>query len=256
MTSRTHLVAGEGQLTRLRVLREAAGMFRIGYARVAVVALILFVPPPAIIALLSSVLEDIESDPGLGVGVGVAVVLLMTLTIRLFGPVVYAGYLEAAVGHEYFHGRMVSMSEVLRSLPWIRLLVAEVIIVAGAVIGLGLFVVPGLIWLTLFALVGPVIVQERRSVIQSMRRTYQLSRPAWKMTFTLVVLVIGIEHAVEEAMHLLVHESGLFVQLVVEWAIASIVGGAVGLIEVALASELIARAPLGAQAEGVDPEGA
>jgi hypothetical protein len=243
VSDKNRLVAGQGPLSYGRVLREALGMFRLGYGRVAAIALVLFVPPPLLIAFLGGALDGIEGDPGLVPGIGFLIVIAITLSIRLFGPVVYAGYLEAAVGHDYFHGERVRLIAVLRSLPWVRLVVADIVLVVGTLAGLSLFVIPGLVWLTLFSLVGPVIVQERLPVVAAFRRTYQLSRKAWKMIVILVVLLLGVEHFVEEVMHETLHESLLGVQILAEWGIAAVIGGIVGLVEVALATELIARNP-------------
>ena len=242
-------MAGNGPLTYRRVVRESLGMFRRGYGRVAFVALVLFVPPPLMIAALTDVLEGIEHDPGLIPGLGFLIAAMIALAIRLFGPVVYAGYLEAAVGHEYFHDQVVPFRRVLRDLPWVRLVIADVVLVIGTVVGLGLFVLPGLIWLTLFTLVGPVIVQERLPVMAAFRRTFQLSRTAWRMIFILVVILVGAEHAIAELMHEFVAQSSLVGQLLVEWALAAVIGAIVGLTEVALATELMARDRPGARAE-------
>ena len=184
----------------------------VGYLRVAVVALVLFVPPPLLIAVLEGVLEGIEGDPGLIPEIGFIIAVLIALAIRMFGPVVYAGYLEAAVGSEYYHGTQMRFRAVLRSLPWVRLIIADVIVVAGTVAGLSLFVLPGLIWLTLFTLVGPVIVQERLPVVAAFKRTYRLSRKSWKMIFLLVVILIGAEHVLDELMHEFVSEKSLVAQ--------------------------------------------
>jgi hypothetical protein len=132
---------------------------------------------------------------------------------------------------------------VLRSLPWLRLVVADVILVVGTGIGLVLFVVPGLIFLTLFTLVGPVIVQERRGVIDGFRRTFQLARGAWPMILVLVVSLLVAESIIHEVVHEMVHHSHLAVQLGAAWIVAALVGGVVGLVEVALATELMARSP-------------
>lgn len=243
MIDRVHYPAGEGELSYGRVLRQALGMLRDGYGRVALVALILFVPPPLLVAALDGWRDGLEADPGLIRGLGYLVGILVITLIRLLGPVVYAGYLDEAVGHEYFEGERIRFMEVLRSLPWVRLVVADLILVVGAVVGLALFVLPGLIWYTLFGLVGPVIVQEKRAVVDAFRRTYELSRQAWRMVFLLVVLVVAGEHLIAELAHEASHDYGLGVQLVVEWVIAATIGGAIGLIEVALATELMARRP-------------
>lgn len=247
MTQRHTL--GEGPLTYGRILHEAGGMFRKHYLRVAVVALVLFVPPPLLVAMLEGWRETLEADPGLVRGAGFLISALTVVMIQLFGPVVYAGYLDEAVGHEYFHGGRKSLREVLRALPWVRLVVADVILVVGTTIGLALFVIPGLIWLTLFTLVGPVLVQEHHGVTDGFRRTYQLSRGAWKMIAVLVVGLLAVEAITHEFVHELFHHSSLWAQVLSSWAVAALVGGIVGLVEVALASELMARTPLDRHAQ-------
>jgi len=205
------------------------------------VALILFVPPPFLAIVLDGLRESLEADPRLIRGLGYVIGLVVVGMIRLFGPVVYAGYLDEAVGHEYFHGERKRFSEVLRSLPWLRLVVADIILVVGTGIGLVLFVVPGLIFLTLFTLVGPVIVQEGHGVIGGFRRTFQLTREAWLMILALVVALLAAESIIHEIVHEALHHSSLLVQLGGAWIVAALIGGAVGLVEVALATELMAR---------------
>jgi hypothetical protein len=244
VTETTKYTLGEGPLTYTRVLRQASGMFRRHHWRVALVALILFVPPPLLAVVLERWSDSLEVDPGLIRGLVFIGGVLVATMIRLFGPVVYAGYLDEAVGHEYFHGGHVRFREVLRSLPWVRLIVADIILVVGTGIGLSLLVVPGIIWLTLFTLIGPVLVQERHGVIDGFRRTYQLSRGAWKMILLLVVALLAVENFVHEAVHELFHHEALWMQVASSWVIAAIIGGIVGLVEVALASELMARSPM------------
>jgi hypothetical protein len=243
VTDARDAIAGEGPLTYGRVLRQAWGMFRRHYGRVAVVALVLFVPPPLLVVVLDGVRESLEADPRLVRGLGYVLGLLFAGMVRLFGPVVYAGYLDEAVGQEYFHGERLRFREVLRSLPWLRLIVADIILVVGTGIGLALLVVPGLIFLTLFALVGPVIVQERHGVIDGFRRTFQLAREAWLMILVLVVALLGAESIIHEIIHEAVHDSSLVVQLGAAWIVAAIIGGIAGLVEVALATELMTRNP-------------
>jgi hypothetical protein len=226
------------------VLRDALGMFRRHYRRVGVVALVLFVPPPLLAAILEPWRESLEADPGLIRGLGYILGLLVATMIRLFGPVVYAGYLDEAVGHEYYHGRRMRFGEVLRSLPWVKLVIADIILVGGVSIGLALFVLPGLIFMTLFALIGPVMVQERHGVISGFRRTFELSRGAWRMIVVLVVALLAVENGAHEIVHEMFHHSALSVQIITSWMVAALIGGIVGLVEVALASELMARSPL------------
>ena len=218
-------------------------MLRQHYLRVALVALVIFVPPPILSVALGGLRESLEADPALIRGLGFVLGLLAATLARLAGPVVYAGYLDEAVGHEYFKGHRVSLGTVLRTLPWGRLVVADLILILGATIGLALFVVPGLIWMTLFALIGPVLVQERHGLIDGFARTYQLGRAAWQQILLLVVVLIIAELAIHEWVHHALHHSGFWVEVGASWLVSAIVGGFVGLVEVALATELIARHP-------------
>ncbi len=241
--SKTTSFAGEGPLSYGRVLREAWGMFRRHYLRVALVALILFVPPVILATALAEFRASLESDPGLVRGLGYLIGLLAVVMIRLFGPVVYAGYLDEAVGHEYFRGHRIRFGTVLRTLPWGRLLVADLIVVVGTGVGLALLVVPGIIWLTLFTLVGPVIVQEHHGIVDGFRRTFELSRRAWRMVLLLVGSILLVENVAHELLHQAFHHSDLWLQILLSWAISAVVGGIAGLVEVALATELMSRSP-------------
>lgn len=218
-------------------------MLRAHYLRVALVALVIFVPPPVLTVWLGGIRESLEADPGLVRGLGFAIGLLMATLVRLAGPVVYAGYLDEAVGHEYFKGHRIRFGTVLRTLPWGRLVVADIILIVGATIGLALLVIPGLIWMTAFALVGPVIVQERHGVIDGFSRTLELSRRAWRQILLLVVVLILLELALHEWVHLALHERGFWVEVFASWLVSAAVGGFVGLVEVALATELMTRNP-------------
>ena len=218
-------------------------MLRRHYLRVALAALVIFVPPPFLAAALRGFREALEADPGLVRGLGYLIGLLTVTLVRLAGPVLYAGYLDEAVGHEYFRGHQVHVRTVLRTLPWGRLIVADVVLIVGATIGLVLFVVPGLVWLTLFALVGPVIVQERHGLIDGFGRTLRLSRHAWPMILLLVVVLLLAELAIHEWVHHALHHHDFWIEVTASWLVSVFIGGFVGLVEVALATELMARKP-------------
>ncbi len=92
-------------------------MLRIGYLRVAIVAMILFVPP----AILSATLERLAEQRFDLLGDGrVLLAIAIGALFRLFGPVVFAGYLDETVGSEYFKVHRQHLGEVLLSLPWRR----------------------------------------------------------------------------------------------------------------------------------------
>ena len=188
-------VLGEDRLTLGRVVGHAVGMLRFAFRRIAVIALILFVPPSILAAFVEHVLVGFEQDHGAVLGVGVAVSIGAAATLRLLGPVVFAGYLDEAVAAGYFHGRQRSMADVLRSLPWGRLLIADVLVMGGTAFLTATFIIPGLVYYMLVGLVGPVLVQERRGLRASFVRTFRLSVTVLPMIAILVLLPSIVELA-------------------------------------------------------------
>src|SRR4029079_1230687 len=177
MTSLASRRPGDGPLTARRVMAHAAGMLRQGFIRVGVVALIVFIPP----ALLAEIVQDLSEDIEIGNDPIKVALLIGTIAVvvmfKLLGPVAYAGYLDEAVGHRYFHVSHRSTPDVIRALPLGRLLVADIVLTVAVTVGLAFLLIPGLVLATLFGLVGPVIVQERRRLVDAFRRTARISRP-------------------------------------------------------------------------------
>jgi hypothetical protein len=244
---------GEGRLSVGRVLGHAKGMLRIGFRRIVLVALVIFVPPSILAAVFEHTLAGLESDPSALFGLGMLATIVVAATFRLLGPVVFAGYLDEAVGSEYFHGHQRSMAEILRSLPWGRLLVADLVVMGGTVLLTASFVLPGFAFYMLFGLVGPVLVQERRGLRISFIRTFRISLTALLPIALLVLVPTIIELTLHELVFRVLHGAGLGVELLAEWLLAAIIGGGIGVIEVALATELMVRNP---QASPTDAHGA
>lgn len=60
-----------------------------------------------------------------------------------------------------------------------------------------------------------------------------------------MVLLLVVERGVHEWVHTSLHHHGLLVEVAASWLVSALVGGFVGLVEVALATELMARYPRG-----------
>jgi hypothetical protein len=63
------------------------------------------------------------------------------------------------------------------------------------------------------------------------------------MVLGLVVIPVGIEHALAEFVRHLVEDDGIVLVVAAEWFIAMTMLAAVGVVEVALATELMIRTP-------------
>ena len=108
------------------------------------------------------------------------------------------------------------------------------------VVGATFLVIPGLVALTLFGIVGPLIVSERLGVFAALRRSVHLVRRHLWVAFAAIALPFLAEQLIEDGM-LTIWPSNIWESALVSIALTLIVGVAVALVEVVLAYELITR---------------
>lgn len=234
---------GVGPLTARKVIGDDIGMLRQSFRRIAAAAIVFFAVPALIAALTVEVITLFVGEENAVIVTFAVVALVAAATVRVLGPIGFAGFLDEGVAKEYLHGEHSSLGEVMRSLPWKRLIAADLIVTLVVGIGLALLIVPGLVLYGLLGMIGPVVVQERASVRASFRRTIQLARFAPLLVAILVVVPFAFEEVLHGVMYETLHTSGLEIQIAAEWVVAIIIGGTLGLLEVALAAELMARHP-------------
>jgi len=128
---------------------------------------------------------------------------LSTSTLSLLGAVFLSGFLcrlvsvtehgapeHGKIGHgtaeqdgKTEHGKTGQAADgsrirdVLRSLPWGSLILADLLTTLIIVVGLVALIIPGLIAITLLAVVGPVIELEHQPALAGLRRCVHLVRP-------------------------------------------------------------------------------
>jgi hypothetical protein len=90
-----------------------------------------------------------------------------------------------------------SIKQVLRTLPWGRLIGADVLVAVLVVLGLLLLVIPGLILFNLLALVGPVIEVENLKIMAAIRRSTHLVRGHFWSVALLATLPVAIAGEIE-----------------------------------------------------------
>jgi hypothetical protein len=96
--------------------------------------------------------------------------------VSILGTVLLSGFVCGLVGATQRGIQRRSLADTVRSLPWKRLIVADILVTIAVIIGLVLFVLPGLAALTMLAVVGPVIEIEHRRVLSAFRRSVRLVR--------------------------------------------------------------------------------
>jgi hypothetical protein len=219
------------------VLGAALRVYRRRFGLVAGSALVVFGISAGIDVLFDEAGDAVGDSPGL------LAPLLFIAGVATFGTTFFAGLLDRIVGEEERGHPRRSLREVLRTLPYWRLICADVLLSLGAVVTLLLLVVPGLIFYTFFSLVGPAVVMEDRGVFDGFRRSRRLVRGHFWLTFVLVTLPILFEEDVVHGLVALVHDASPFLVFVVNALAGAAVGSVVALVEVMLASRLAMRKP-------------
>jgi hypothetical protein len=164
---------------------------------------------------------------------------LATTGLSLLATVFVAGCLCRVAG-EVSHGEQhVGVGQTARSLPWGSLVLGDLLFVVLTLVGLVLLVVPGLIVMTLLAVIGPAIEIEHRRAFAAVRRSVHLVRQRFWVTVLLATLPLLVSSVLES----LVSEPHDVAQLLVVLAARGIGGGlleaAVGLVLVELCYRLI-----------------
>jgi predicted secreted protein len=105
--------------------------------------------------------------------------------LEVLGSVFLSGVLCRIVGTAEHGLERASIGHIARHLPWSRLIRADLLVVLLVVVGLFLLVIPGLIVVTLFAIIGPVIEIEHKPVRAALRRSARL---VWQKFWWVVLL--------------------------------------------------------------------
>jgi len=222
------------------IVRAALRTYRERFWRVAGTAFTVF----GIVAVVDAIATVLVVDRHVSRPIGALITSSVAAVFAMVGVVVYAGILDKVVG-AHLHGHPdLTLKEIWRALPLRRLIAADVVLAIATVVGLALLVVPGIVLFTLWSLVGPVITIEDRAVASAFGRSWQLVRPAFWLTFWLVTVPLQVEQAALHAIHYTeIFEHPLVPAFLINGLLGMVIGSIVGLVEVVLAYELIARPP-------------
>ncbi len=157
------------------------------------------------------------------------------------GSTLLAGVLDVTVGEHQHGGRRLTLGELMRHLPWVTLIVADLVVALLRVGGFVLLILPGFMVITLTAIVGPVIMLERNGAWTSIRRSVALVRPYFWLTFALVTVPLVGEALLAEWLESLPFLHDAVVHLATIVVLEVPVSTFVALIEITLAYEMIER---------------
>lgn len=216
----------------------AAGTYRRNFWRVVAAACLIMVPVDLVVSLLEQAARLPQGDSAEAWGARGAAAAANALAATL-GTTFFAGMLDRVVAVDQHGHDDAPLLQVLRTVPVVRLILAD--LAAGGLIMLGVFafVVPGVVLSVFLGVVGPVLVIEDLGVRQALRRSVQLVRPHFLLTFLLVPVPAGIEESLVGWLERRTHGNAPL-WLVVDVASTAVVASFVGLLEITLAHRLIA----------------
>jgi hypothetical protein len=235
------------------VIGAALRTYRERFWRIAGTAFVVF----GIVAAVDAIATVLVIDRHVSRPAGAAITSAIAGVFAMGGVVVYAGVLDKVVG-AHLHGHPdLTLRQIWEVLPLGRLVVADVLLALATLVGLALLVAPGVILFTLWSLVGPIITIEDRSVLSAFGRSWRLVRPCFWLTMLLVTLPLQVEQAALHAIQYAeLFDHPALPAFLLNGLLGSVIGSLVGLVEVVLAYELIARAdpePSPAIADAVGP---
>lgn len=220
------------------VVRDALRAYRGQFARVALTAVILYVPIGFFEAYFVDVGEGFYERHETFLAALVLAATLLVTTLGFTGDAFFSGFLDAAVGEEYHGHPHRTIGAILRNLPYRRLIGAAILLGLVTSLGTLALLVPGIVLFTLFCLVGPLINIERLTVRAAFRRSRRLVRHAFFVTALVVTLPLFLEHELVHGLQIWVEHSYVL-KAVVDGLLAAGVYSVTGMIEVTLAYELI-----------------
>ena len=182
----------------IHLYRRIVATYRAEAGRLLAIAAIVFIPLGLVEALGEKLVDvDLESLSELEI-IALAAGALAQGGTALLGEVFYSGAVAAVIVGARKGGHR-SLREIARELPYGRLIAVDLLFSLGFAIGVLLLFIPGIVFLTYYALAAPAVEIERRGVRDGFRRSRELVRGRfWTVLAVVFPVTLGAE-ALSEA---------------------------------------------------------
>jgi hypothetical protein len=210
-----------------------------------------FIPLALALFLVVAVINGIVADGGS------LILLPISFAVTVIAGTLYAGMVVTAVGDVQDGKRDFSVNDLASSASHVILPLIGAGILAGIGIGIGflLLVVPGLILMTIWAVIAPVIVLERVGVLQSFGRSRELVRgEGWRVfgVIVSVVIIVFVVRAILGAIAVGIDDS-LVARIVFDWIGSSLTAPITAIVAAVIYFQLKGVKEGGTPAAPIDP---
>jgi hypothetical protein len=187
-----------------------ARTYLLGAPSLLLLAVAVFVPLGLLDALATEVsVDSLDLAHGLEIAAVIGATAAVTVT-GLLGEVFYSGTVAIYLTHPEGE-KPPGLREIARRLEYRRLILVDVAYVAAVIVGLLLFVVPGILVFVWFGLAGPVVEIEGRTVRGALSRSFRLVRGNFWLVFLVMAPVElvgdGVTGLVADLVHSLLGHS-------------------------------------------------
>jgi hypothetical protein len=228
-------------ITTRTVVAGAVRMLRREPRRI-LLGVVLVAAPIAVVSVeLERWSDEIRAAHHGNILVFAAGVSAMAAVIGALGQVFLAGFLDQLAGATHRDEPISPLGDVFRHLPYVRLFLADLLVVMAMLLGTILFVVPSFFALAYFGIAGPVVIAEDRGPVASLRRSAQLIHGHLRLAFAVIVVPIVVEELLTEWALDQVHPYGYLALGVLTVGLTITIDTAVALLQVVLGNGLIRR---------------
>lgn len=185
------------------IYRRTGRVYRRWSGSLLALAALVFVPL-GLLDALSTQLNASSLELGTAELAAVVAALVALGTTSLLGQIFYSGAVAISLNQRPDEPPL-PLAKLARQIDYGRLILVDLLYVTIVIVGLVLFVVPGLLAFVWFTLAGPVIEIEHRGVRAALRRSYQLVRGNFLAVALVVVPVEVGGDLLSEGLGWLVH---------------------------------------------------
>jgi hypothetical protein len=199
-------VHAPGRVRVWKVLRESLSAWRRDFWFISLLAIIVEAPVILLELIIAGITGELpSSDEGFNVS-------LLSVAVALSGMLAHyflAAVIEVVESAERNGHSRPGIIELARQLPWVRLIVADVVLRLATLGGFALLFVPGVIIATFTIIVLPLLNMERQPIIPTIRRSADLVRDhvptAMGVLFIVTVVDLLFEELIGELFEWLTH---------------------------------------------------
>ena len=174
-------------------------------------------PVAAVIFLVEAILSGLVASAG-------AIFILVALPIQIIASTLYSGMVVELVSDVQDGRRDHSIGSLFGAVSavLVPLILAGLVTGIAIAVGFVLLIVPGLILLTIFAVVAPAVVVERKGVFEAISRSRELVSGNGLRVFAVIIVVFLLTLVLSAVVGAFVEDAGTAARIAAEFVLSTL----------------------------------